>query len=116
MTSEPILRAAMLLNDTDSTAGAVKSDPWRRARVLWERILRVIRRAPRQLRLCESLPLGERRFVAVVEFERARFLVGGTSASLVLLARLGTGNDGTGKNENAPPPKDLTEISGEAQP
>jgi len=38
--------------------------------------------------LCESLPLGERRFVAVVEFEQKRFLVGGTSASLVLLAHL----------------------------
>jgi flagellar biogenesis protein FliO len=37
------------------------------------------------------LPLGERRFVAVVEFERSRFLVGGTTSSLVLLARLGSG-------------------------
>jgi flagellar biogenesis protein FliO len=47
------------------------------------------RRTPRRLRLCESLSLGDRRFVAVVEFEQARFLVGGTSASLVLLAQLG---------------------------
>ena len=59
-----------------------------RGRALWERVLRLGRRAPRRLRLCESLPLGERRFVAVVEFEQSRFLVGGTSASLVLLARL----------------------------
>lgn len=55
---------------------------------LWERVLRLSRRAPRRLRLCESLPLGERRFVAVVEFDRARFLVGGTPSSLVLLSRL----------------------------
>ena len=55
---------------------------------LWERVLRLGRRAPRRLRLCESLPLGERRFVAVVEFDRARFLVGGTPSSLVLLSRL----------------------------
>jgi flagellar biogenesis protein FliO len=59
---------------------------------LWERGrrmgLRIGRRAPKRLRLCESLPLGERRFVAVVEFEAARFLVGGTAASLVLLSRL----------------------------
>jgi len=53
-----------------------------------QRILRLTRRAPRRLKLCESLALGERRFVAVVEFEQARFLLGGTSASLVLLARL----------------------------
>jgi flagellar biogenesis protein FliO len=59
---------------------------------LWERWRRmgwrVVRRAPKRLRLCESLPLGERRFVAVVEFEAARFLVGGTASSLVLLSRL----------------------------
>lgn len=54
----------------------------------WERVLRLSRRAPKRLRLCESLALGERRFVAVVEFESARFLVGGTPSSLVLLSRL----------------------------
>jgi flagellar biogenesis protein FliO len=52
------------------------------------RILRLSRRAPRRLRLCESLTLGDRRFVAVVEFEQSRFLLGGTAGSLVLLARL----------------------------
>ncbi|MFZ0774275.1 MAG: flagellar biosynthetic protein FliO [Candidatus Sulfotelmatobacter sp.] len=56
---------------------------------LWERVLRISRRAPRYLRLCESLPLGDRRFVAVVEFEKERFLLGGTPSSLVLLSRLG---------------------------
>jgi hypothetical protein len=55
---------------------------------LWDRLLRISRRAPKRLRLCESLPLGERRFVAVVQFEKTRFLVGGTSSSLVLLSRL----------------------------
>jgi hypothetical protein len=61
-----------------------------RSRILefWERVLRLGRRAPRHLRLCESLPLGERRFVAVVEFEAERFLVGGTPSSMVLLSRL----------------------------
>ena len=62
---------------------------WPHARVLWERMGRISRRAPKRLRLCESLPLGERRFVAVIEFEQSRFLVGGTSSSLVLLADLG---------------------------
>ena len=46
------------------------------------------RRAPRRLRLCETLALGERRFVAVLEFEQTRFLLGGTASSLVVLARL----------------------------
>ncbi len=57
-------------------------------KVWWARVQRLGQRAPKRLRLCESLGLGERRFVAVVEFDRARFLVGGTSSSLSLLARL----------------------------
>jgi flagellar biogenesis protein FliO len=63
---------------------------------LWERILRLTRRAPRRLRLCESLPLGDRRFVAVVEFDAERFLVGGTPSSLVLLSRLRDAAGGSG--------------------
>ena len=65
-------------------------------RALWRRALQLSHRQPRRLRLCESLPLGERRFVAVVEFENSRFLLGGTSASMVLLARL-EGNSTSGK-------------------
>ena len=65
----------------------------RRVVALWERILRLSRRAPKRLRLCESLPLGERRFVAVVEFEQNRFLLGGTPSSLVLLSRLEDAGD-----------------------
>jgi len=49
---------------------------------------RMSARTAKRLRLCETLPLGERRFVAVVEFENERFLLGGTASSLALLARL----------------------------
>jgi hypothetical protein len=73
------------------TSEALRVSPntfWLRVLALGERILRLNRRAPRRLRLCESLALGERRFVAVVEFETARFLVGGTPSSVVLLSRL----------------------------
>jgi len=51
------------------------------------------REAPRRLRLCETLALGEKRFVAVVEFETQRFLVGGGAASVNLLARIGESSD-----------------------
>jgi flagellar biogenesis protein FliO len=47
----------------------------------------------RRLRLSESLSLGEKRFVAVVEFETQRFLIGGGAQSVNLLARLGEGAD-----------------------
>jgi len=55
------------------------------------------RRKRRTLQVCETANLGERRFVAVIQFERQRFLIGGSSNSLTLLARLGdekaTGDD-----------------------
>jgi flagellar biogenesis protein FliO len=58
---------------------------WRRLsslKVLWKK------RPDRSLRLCETLDLGERRFVAIVQFEQQRFLIGGTSSSMSLLAPL----------------------------
>jgi flagellar biogenesis protein FliO len=42
----------------------------------------------RQLRLRETLALGERRFIAVVEFERQKFLIAGTGSSVGMLAAL----------------------------
>ena len=48
-------------------------------------------RRERRLRLRETLSLGERRFLAVVEFQQQEFLVGGTSSSIALLARLSPG-------------------------
>lgn len=48
-------------------------------------------RKSRRLRVCETLSLGERRFVAVIEFDRQEFLVGGSGNSLSLLARLQEG-------------------------
>ena len=55
--------------------------------VRWlKRKKRAWRSRPAQLCLRETLALGERRFVAVVEFERQRFLIGGTGSSLSVLA------------------------------
>ncbi len=50
-------------------------------------------RSPRRLRLCESLSLGEKRFIAVVQFDAQQFLVGGGSHGVSLLARLGDSGD-----------------------
>lgn len=46
------------------------------------------RRREKRLRLRETLSLGERRFLAVVEFDQQEFLVGGTGSSLALLTRV----------------------------
>lgn len=65
--------------------------------ILWARLLSWCRvRAgnyPRRLRVRESLSLGEKRFVAVVEFESQQFLIGGGAGSVNLLARLGESDD-----------------------
>jgi flagellar biogenesis protein FliO len=42
----------------------------------------------RLLAITETAGLGERRFVAVVQFERQRFLIGGSQSSVTLLANL----------------------------
>ena len=44
--------------------------------------------AARRLRLSETLSLGEKRFLAVVQFQQQEFLVGGTGNSIALLAKL----------------------------
>ena len=46
------------------------------------------RRSARRLRLAETLSLGEKRFLAVVQFQQQEFLVGGTGNSIALLAKL----------------------------
>ena len=65
---------------------------------LWQRLSSLlpalrIRHAQRRLRLCESLSLGEKRLVAVIQFEGQQFLVGGSAHSVNLLARLGASPD-----------------------
>jgi flagellar biogenesis protein FliO len=45
-------------------------------------------RRERLLHLRETLPLGEKRLLAVVEFQNERFLIGATSQSIQMLRRL----------------------------
>lgn len=64
---------------------------------LWSALVAVFRtlrarlaavRPVRHLRICESVPLGEKRFLAVVQFEQNRYLIGCAANSVVLLTRL----------------------------
>lgn len=61
----------------------------------------------RQLHLRETLTLGERRFIAVVEFERQKFLIAGTGSSVAMLTALPSQrsakeNPGPGGREEVP--------------
>jgi len=49
-----------------------------------------IRRRERLLRVSETLSLGERRFLAIVQVDRERFLIGGTGQHIALLQKLET--------------------------
>lgn len=44
--------------------------------------------AKKQLRVCETVSLGEKRFVAVVQIEGQKFLIGGGASGVSLLAEL----------------------------
>jgi len=54
----------------------------------WTRKLVGSRRSEKRLRVCETVSLGEKRFVAVIEVDGEQFLVGGASSSVATLARL----------------------------
>lgn len=55
-------------------------------RVLF-RSIKVTKRQ-RLLTICETLPLGDKRFLAVIQMEGNRFLIGATNQSITLLDRL----------------------------
>lgn len=53
-----------------------------------------IRNRKRTLQLCETLPLGDKRFLAVVRFNHQRLLIGATSQSICLLQQLDVSDAG----------------------
>jgi len=56
-------------------------------------------RPARQLRLCETLALGERRFLAVVECGQQKLLIGGAGGSLALLKELSADRGGAQESD-----------------
>jgi len=45
-------------------------------------------RKSKALKLCESISLGEKRFLAIVQIDEERILIGGSASSVALLTRL----------------------------
>jgi flagellar biogenesis protein FliO len=58
-----------------------------------------IQRRPRRLKLCETLSLGEKRILALVECENQRFLVAATAQNISLLQTLNVPPDVDQKSE-----------------
>ncbi len=65
----------------------------------------VLHRRARRLRISETLSLGDRRFVAIIEFDGQEFLLAGCGNSLELLARVEGGRV-------IPPPAPLRDLRG----
>jgi Flagellar biosynthesis protein, FliO len=57
---------------------------------IWQGLLAVIagQAGKKRMRVCESVSLGDKRFVAIVRVDSHNFLLGGSSASVSLLAKL----------------------------
>ena len=58
-----------------------------------------IQRRPRSLKLCETLSLGEKRLLVLVECENQRFLVAATPQHISLIQTLGFAKEGDRKTE-----------------
>jgi flagellar biogenesis protein FliO len=55
---------------------------------LWILQRTTVQRKHKSLRMCESLPLGEHRSVAVIQVDDERFLIGCSAGSVSMLSRL----------------------------
>jgi hypothetical protein len=66
-----------------------------RAAWLWLLRKRQAHQAGRKLQLVETLQLGEKRFVAMIEAGGARYLIGGGAGQVCLLTRLNQADDQT---------------------
>jgi flagellar biogenesis protein FliO len=66
-----------------------------------------VRRRERSLRVCETLSLGERRLLMVVQFEQRRFLIGATNQSISLLQCLDDGHAASRGHEDSGPDNSL---------
>jgi flagellar biogenesis protein FliO len=59
---------------------------WRAFRWMLQRV--TVKQTRKNLKVCENVSLGEKRFVAVIQVDEERFLIGGSSSSVSLLTRL----------------------------
>ncbi len=91
-----ILSQAEVIQPAAGKAGSVPNiGDWSQTLLVrvWSALRWIMQRARAQqarknLRVCETVSLGEKRFVAVVQVDEERFLIGGSSGAVSLLTRL----------------------------
>ena len=67
------------------TAAGLLRSGWR-----WVERARLAQHAARRMRVTETISLGEKRFVSILQVDGAQFLIGTTATSVQLLTRLDT--------------------------
>lgn len=55
---------------------------------IWAKSQLAAKRRKKRLRICESVSLGDKRFLAVIQVDGEQFLVGGAANSVAMLAQL----------------------------
>jgi flagellar biogenesis protein FliO len=88
------------LSETQHLPGSLMASLWTQLRGLLQGVS--VHRRPRRLRLAESLSLGEKRLIAVVEFDDQRFLVAATPENISLLQALGPAGTGDARPVERP--------------
>jgi len=89
---KPAGQSALVIGGGMETASAERG--WTRLlrflaeKWMWTRTQVKVRRVKKRLRVCETVSLGEKRFVAVIQVDGEQFLVGGSANSVSTLARL----------------------------
>jgi flagellar biogenesis protein FliO len=72
---------------------------------IWIQERKAARSSARRIQVIETVSLGEKRFVAVVQVDKLQFLIGGSPSAVVLLAQLNvpeTFGDVLGKTSTLP--------------
>ncbi len=82
--------AAIVVRESAPSGFPVVIPTSTKPRKIWSWARRVVsaHQSRKRLRLCESISLGEKRFIAIVQVDGEQFLVGGAADSLNVLARL----------------------------
>jgi len=85
-TLQPGAGTARSLPDIGDWSQALLVRVWSALKWMMQRVR--VQQARKNLRVCETVSLGEKRFVAVVQVDEQRFLIGGSSSAVSLLTRL----------------------------
>jgi flagellar biosynthesis protein FliO len=85
------LNSSLQLALPSAAEGTIDTSSTSTKRGIWNIFLRYFRnmRAPqKRLRVCESVSLGDKRFLAIVRVDAESFLLGGSTGSVSMLAKL----------------------------